>query len=92
MCWLMLTWSADCCSMRTVSAEVMQPEQARQSASVMEAFSSFLAPPPATSSTYDPSASILIFAPELVATFFSTCTQGNIRIMYWYAKLFSCKF
>ena len=42
---MMMTWSADCCSIRTVSAEVMHPEQARQSAKVIVAFSSFLTPP-----------------------------------------------
>lgn len=46
---MMITWSADCCSIRTVSAEVIQPEQARQSARVIVAFSSFLTPPPAVS-------------------------------------------
>ena len=49
MMMMMITWSADCCSIRTVSAEVIQPEQARQSARVIVAFSSFLTPPPAVS-------------------------------------------
>jgi hypothetical protein len=45
----------------------MHPEQARQSANVMDAFANFFWLPSTSSSLYDPSTPIFILAPEKIA-------------------------
>ena len=58
----------------------MHPEQARQSANVMEALASFFWLPSTSSSLYDPSTAIFILAPEMKIIYLSIYNKNGEKM------------